>query len=90
MLTDMFVGHENCRTKTSFIYTVENIETSYIVFFSAGLVKRHLSGIVYGYRPWVRGFRITSYNGQIMGLLSDWYIAYFMGKEVNFQSKDYI
>ena len=26
---------ENCRTKTSFIYTVENIETSYIVFFSA-------------------------------------------------------
>ena len=32
---DMFVGHENCRTKTSFIYTVENIETSYIVFFSA-------------------------------------------------------
>ena len=31
---DMFVGHENCRTKTSFIYTVENIETSYIVFFS--------------------------------------------------------
>ena len=32
---DMFVGHENCRTKTSFIYTVENIEMSYIVFFSA-------------------------------------------------------
>ena len=32
---DIFVGHENCRTKTSFIYTVENIETSYIVFFSA-------------------------------------------------------
>jgi hypothetical protein len=32
---DMFVGHENCRTKTSFIYTVENIEASYIVFFSA-------------------------------------------------------
>jgi hypothetical protein len=26
---------ENCRTKTSFIYTVENIVTSYIVFFSA-------------------------------------------------------
>jgi hypothetical protein len=26
---------ENCRTKTSFIYSVENIETSYIVFFSA-------------------------------------------------------
>ena len=23
---DMFVGHENCRTKTSFIYTVENID----------------------------------------------------------------
>jgi hypothetical protein len=32
---DICVGHEYCRTKTSFIYTVENIETSYIVFFSA-------------------------------------------------------
>ena len=32
---DIFVGHENCRTKTSFIYTVENIKASYIVFFSA-------------------------------------------------------
>jgi hypothetical protein len=28
----ILIGDENCRTKTSFIYTVENIETSYIVF----------------------------------------------------------
>jgi hypothetical protein len=32
---DMFVGHENCRTNTLFIYTVKNIETSCIVSFSA-------------------------------------------------------
>jgi hypothetical protein len=29
---DILLGHEHCRTKTSFIYTVEIIETSYIVF----------------------------------------------------------
>ena len=39
----------------------------------AGLVKRHLAGIYYGYRPLTAWFRITSYNGQIMGLLSDCY-----------------
>jgi hypothetical protein len=33
---------ENCRTKTSFIYTVENIETSYIVFFSAIITSNDL------------------------------------------------
>ena len=41
---------------------------------SFNLLKRHLAGIFCGYRPWLRGFRITSYNGQIMGLLSDWWL----------------
>ena len=31
---DIFVGHGHCRTKISFIYIVEIIEASYIVFFS--------------------------------------------------------
>jgi hypothetical protein len=39
----------------------------------AGLVKRHLAGIFFTVvAPWQRDFRINSYNGQIVGLLSDW------------------
>ena len=54
---------------SAFILRYKNVASK-----SFNLLKRHLAGIFCGYRPWLRGFRITSYNGQIMGLLSDWWL----------------
>jgi hypothetical protein len=42
---DIFIGHQHCRTKTSFIYTVEIIETSYIVFLILCIIL-HQCGII--------------------------------------------
>ena len=49
----------------------------------AGLVKRHLAGIFLTVvAPWQRDFRINSCNGQIVGLLSDWYSERWKWKPV--------
>jgi hypothetical protein len=42
---NIFIGHQHCRTKISFIYTVEIIEMSYIVFLILCIIL-HQCGII--------------------------------------------
>jgi hypothetical protein len=60
---DIFVGHEHCRTKTSFIYIVEIIETSYIVFFSTIIinVNKGVFCLIISYLQ-IKSYNVLNYN----------------------------